>query len=101
MYQAEHGGRTPPDEQAFRSFIESKTDVLERINKTADDLLTSPRNGMPLVLVYGKRPPKSKGMTYVGYEESSVDGKRLVIGPRGMYEEMDEAQFKKIFPDAS
>ena len=101
MYQSEHGGKTPPTEQAFREFIESKSDVLQRINKTPDELLTSPRNGMPLVFVYGKRPPRANGMTYLGYEKSSVDGKRLVIGPRGVYEEIDEAQFKKIFPDAS
>jgi hypothetical protein len=101
-YQKEHRGKTPPDEQAFRAFIESQQEILQRINKTADDLLKSPRTGEPLVFVYGKKPPMGPGgMTYFAYEKTPVDGRRLVIASRGFYEEMDEAQFKKFFPDAS
>lgn len=99
MYQKEHRGQTPPDEQAFREFIESKQEILQKINKTADQLMTSPRNGEPLVFVYGKRPPAGPGgITYVAYEKVPVDGKRLVIGSRGVFEEMDDAQFKRTFP---
>jgi hypothetical protein len=101
QYMGQHGGQTPPDEQAFRTFLETKKDVLDKTGKTADQLLTSPRNNEPLVFVYGKKPVMgSAGMMYFAYEKTPVDGKRLVIASRGMYEEMDEAQFRKFFPDA-
>jgi hypothetical protein len=100
-YIGENGGKTPPDEQAFRTYLESKQDKLAELGKTVDELLTSPRNGEPIVFVYGKKPvPGPAGMTYFGYEKTPVDGKRLVLAGRGMYEEMDEAQFRKFFPDA-
>jgi hypothetical protein len=102
MYQNEHAGKTPPNEEAFRAYVDSKQDVLQRVGKTTDELLTSPRNGEPLVFVYGKKPPMGPGgITYFAYEKVPVDGKRLVIGSRGAFEEMDETQIKQFFPDAS
>jgi hypothetical protein len=100
-YIGENGGKTPPDEQAFRTYLESKQQKLDEQGKTVDELLTSPRNGEPLIFVYGKKPvPGPMGMNYYGYEKVPVEGKRLVLASRGMYEEMDEAQFRKFFPDA-
>lgn len=100
LYMGENAGKTPPDEQAFRAYLESKQDKLEEQGKTVDELLTSPRNGEPLVFIYGKRPVRGPaGMTFYGYEKTPVEGKRLVLAGRGMYEEMDEAQFRKFFPD--
>jgi hypothetical protein len=99
-YMGENGGKTPPDEQAFRAYLETKKEKLEEQGKTVDDLLTSPRNGEPLGFVYGKRPVRGPaGMTFYGYEKVPVDGKRLVLAGRGMYQEMDEAQFRRLFPD--
>jgi hypothetical protein len=99
-YIGENSGKTPPDEQAFRTYLESKQDKLDEQGKTVDELLTSPRNGEPLVFVYGKQPVRGPaGMIFYGYEKAPVDGKRLVLAGRGMYEEMDEAQFRKFFPD--
>jgi hypothetical protein len=101
IYLNEHGGKAPPDEQSYRSFVESKQDVLERMERTSDQLLSSPRTGEPLAFVYGKKPPKApNGGSYVAYEKAPVNGKRVVIGGRAGYEEMDEAQFKKVFPGA-
>jgi hypothetical protein len=101
QYMGANNGKTPPDEQAFRAFLETKKDVLDKTGTTADQLLTSPRSGEPLIFVYGKTPVSGPmGMVYFAYEKSPVDGKRLVIASRGMFEQMDEAQFRKFFPDA-
>jgi hypothetical protein len=101
LYMQEHRGKTPANEQDFRAFMQTKQDVFEKTGRTIDAVLASPRTGEPLVFVYGKPPVRSKSMSYIGYEKAPVDGKRLVIGTRGMYEELEEAEFKKIFPDAS
>jgi hypothetical protein len=101
QYMGANNGKTPPDEQAFRAFLETKKDVLDKAGHTVDQLLTSPRNGEPLVFVYGKTPVNGPmGMTYFAYEKTPVDGKRLVLASRGMFEQMDEAQFRKFFPGA-
>jgi hypothetical protein len=100
-YMGENGGKTPPDEQAFRAYLETKKEKLEEQGKSIDDLLMSPRNGEPLMFVYGKQPVRGPaGMTFYGYEKTPVEGKRLVLAGRGMFQEMDEAQFRKLFPDA-
>lgn len=101
VYLSEHRGKTPPDEQSYRSFVESKQDVLQKMQRTADQVLSSPRNGEPLVFVYGKKLPKGpEGLAYIAYEKTSVNGKRGVLAARGLFEEIDEALFKKIFPGA-
>jgi hypothetical protein len=100
-YMGANNGQTPPDEQAFRTFLETKKDVLEKTGKTVDQLLTSPRSGEPLIYVYGKKPVSGPmGMAYFAYEKTPVEGKRLILASRGMVEEMEEAQFRKFFPDA-
>jgi hypothetical protein len=101
QYMGANNGKTPPDEQAFRAFLETKKDALDQKGTTVDQLLTSPRNGESLVFVYGKTPVNGPmGMTYFAYEKTPVEGKRLVLASRGMFEQMDEAQFKKFFPNA-
>lgn len=100
-YLNDHAGQPPKDEQEFRDYLSGKQELLDRTSLSVDEMFTSPR-GKPLGWVYGKRPPKGQtGMTYLGYEKEPVDGKRLVIAGRGMYEEMDDAQFQKVFPGAS
>jgi hypothetical protein len=101
LYMQEHKGKTPADEQDFRAFMQTNQDILDKTGRTIDEIMTSPRSSEPFVMVYARPPMRSKSMSYIGYEKTPVDGKRLVIGLRGMYEELDEAEFKKLFPDAS
>ena len=99
-YLGEHRDQPPPDEKAFRDYLATKQDILERFELTIDQFFLSPRSIEPLVWVYGKTPPTGRMGTYFAYEQIPVEGKRLVIGTLGMYEEMDEAQFRATFPDA-
>jgi hypothetical protein len=101
-YLSDHRGQPPKDEQAFRDYLNTKQDQLKNVGLTVDDMFKSPRGDGPLVWVYGKKPPVgSSGITYVAYERVPVGDKRLVIGTRGMYEQLDEAQFREAFPNAS
>jgi hypothetical protein len=101
-YIAEHRGQPPKDEQAFRGYLATKEEQLNKAGLTVDEMFTSPRGSGPIVWVYGKKPPQSSsGTSYFGYEKSTVDGKRLVIGSRGSYEHLDDTQFRKAFPNAS
>lgn len=98
-YMGANKGKTPPNEEAFRAFLETKQEVLLKTGRTIDGILTSPRSGQPLEFVYGKKPVSGpNGMLYFAYEKEPIEGKRLVIAGRGIYELMDESHFKQIFP---
>lgn len=101
-YMRAHRNRPPPDEQAFREFLNTQKETLEQFGLTVDEMFVSPRNGEPFHWVYGSVLPSSPSglMNYVGYETAPTDGKRLVIATRGMYEELNESQFRAVFPDA-
>ena len=98
-YLGEHRDQAPADEKSFRAYLETKQDQLTQSNLTVDEMFKSPRGGA-LTWVYGRTPPTGPLGTYLGYEQSPVDGKRLVIANLGMYEEVDEAKFRNIFPNA-
>jgi hypothetical protein len=101
-YLSDHNGQPPKDEAAFREFLTSKQSDLEEFGMTVDEMFASPRGSGSIVWVYGRRPPAGpSGRSYVGYEASSIEGKRLVLAMRGMYDELDDAEFKKVFPNAA
>lgn len=95
-------GKTPADETELRNYLASRQSDWDAVGISIDEMFISPHSGEPLVVVYGKKPPISKtGLFYVAYDKTPVNGKHLVLSTRGVYEEMDEAQFKTIFPDAT
>lgn len=100
-YLSAQRGQPPANEQVFRDFLNTKQENLQKAGLTIDAMFVSPRNGKPLTWVYGKVLPKDpkSGITYFAYESEPEDGKRLVIGGRGVYEEMDEARFRSVFPN--
>lgn len=99
-YLGEHRGQPPANEQAFREYLNGKQENLQKAGLTVDDMFASPRDARPLKWVYGRKPPflKQNGMTCYGYEAEPTDGKRLVIGGRGMFVEVDETQFRALLP---
>lgn len=93
-----HGGQPPKNEAEFRAFLTEKEGVLGEVGMSIDDMFVSPHGG-EMVWLYDQKLPKGvSGMTYLGYEKEAVDGKRLVIAVRGMYEDLDETAFKGAFP---
>ncbi len=100
-FSAAHGGKGPTSEQEFREFLNGQADKLKLKNISIDDMFTSPRTGEAFTWVYdGKTPTGPGGMIVLGYETVPTDGKRLIVGSRGMREEIDEAEFKTLFPNA-
>jgi hypothetical protein len=97
MYQAQNQGQTPPDEKKFKEFIQ-KQDPAAKV----DELFTSPRDGQPYVILYGKKaavPDPQKGMPIVAYEKVGVGGKRLVARSTTQVEEVDDAKLREWVPN--
>ena len=89
-------GHPPKDEQEFKQAISSSNISLQSLKvDSIDQVFVSDRDGQPLVVVYG--PPKS-GSDVIVYEQTGVDGKRLVGHKIGMVDEVDEARFKELVP---
>ena len=99
-YVGTHGNQPPKDEQSFREFLNSKQESLKGDGITVDTMFVSPRNGEPLVWLYGKTAVAGPGgMIYIAYEKSSTDGKHLVLASGGRFEVVDDAKFHSLFPD--
>jgi hypothetical protein len=99
-YLGEHRDQPPANEQTFREYLTTKQDNLDRSGLTIDQMFVSPRGSGPLMWVYGGTIPTGPLGTYFAYEQTPVDGTRLVIANLGMYEELDEAKFRATFPNS-
>lgn len=91
-------GAPPKDEAAFRAFLDERSAGLKRMNiSSVDELLTSPRDGQPLVIVYGKKhaPADSPGTPWAAVEQTGVDGKRMAAQVRGSVDELAPDVFEK------
>jgi hypothetical protein len=99
-YLSEHRNQPPPGEQAFRDFLNIKQENFQKAELKIDEMFVSPRNSTPMQWIYGRKAPflRQNGMACYAYETQPVGGKRLLIGSRGMFIEMDETQFRSLFP---
>ncbi len=97
-------GAPPKDEAAFRAFLEERSQGIERMDiGGVDGLLKSPRDGQPLVVIYGKRqaPADSPNTAWAAYEQTGVDGKRMAAAVRGVVDEFTADEIEIQFTDAS
>jgi hypothetical protein len=104
QYLASHGGAPPQDVAAFRKYVESKLGELQANGVTsAEDLLVSPRDGQPLIVVCGKRltPPDQPDAPWAVYEATGVDGKRMIASARGAVVELSPEEFAQQAPGAA
>lgn len=98
-YLDSHLGKPPKDIGAFREYLESRADELEWYNiENLDQLLISPRDGQPLVIVCGKRlaPADSPGTPWAAYEQTGIDGKRMAVQVRGGVYELSADEIDQI-----
>lgn len=96
-------GAPPKDEAAFRAFLQERSKQIERMDiGGVDGLLKSPRDGQPLVVIYGKPriPAKSRSTPWVAYEQVGVDGKRMASKVRGGVDELTAEQIAREFTTA-
>jgi hypothetical protein len=82
-------GRPPNNAEEFKSFLEE----IGRINnRNADDILVSPNDGLPYVIVWGQAP----GRYPIAYEQKGKEGKRLVIDSRLMPWSVTDEGFARL-----
>jgi len=101
-----HQGKPPPSEAEFKVYLKDPK-VTERLKEEfkvtdVDKLLVSPRDNKPFVIIYGTLSKNSGpgGAPVVGYEQAGVGGKRFVASTQGAVVEVDDAELRKLVPDA-
>jgi hypothetical protein len=100
-YLAANRGAPPKDAAALRKHIESRLPDLQANRVTsADDLLISPRDGQPFVVITGQRlaPPDDVEAPWVLYEATGAGGKRMVGSARGVVVELSPEEFVRQLP---
>jgi hypothetical protein len=96
-----HRGQTPANEQEFREFVQQIREELPSKPTDVNSLFVSPRDNQPYVIRYGI--PSTMGgpqAPVIAYEQQGVGGKRYVANMLGAVEEVDEARFRELVPDA-
>ena len=99
-YLDSHQGRPPKDNDAFREYLETRTEDLNRYNlQSIDQLMTSPRDGQPLLIVCGKRlaPVDSPGTPWAAYEQQGIDGVKMAVQVRGGVQDLSADEIDRIF----
>lgn len=94
-------GAAPNSEEQFIEYLSSTKPSWENLVNSPEKLLESPRDGKPLVMLYGnayKKQPRSAA-PWLAHEQEGVEGKKWAVNIRGMVEEMDSEQIKSLFPE--
>jgi len=104
-YQSRNKGQPPPTAEALKKFAQSMpADELKGIGITGpvDSLFVSTRDGEPFGYKPGKAGaiPGMGGETVLFYEKAGKGGRRYVGYVSGKVEEVDDARFKELVPDA-
>lgn len=102
-YQGAHQGKAPANADELKTFIRSRpAEELKALGATdVDSLFISSRDKKPYQFVFSATPaPPGPEIVVFAYEAEGIDGKRYVGGTLGQVEEVDEARFKKLVPDA-
>jgi hypothetical protein len=91
-------GNPPKDEAAFKDYI--RKHGAHRLNGTdmneLDGLFVSTRDRKPLVFSYGINSDPRRQSAVIGYEQSSIDGKRTVGYRYGAVELVNDARFTEL-----
>jgi hypothetical protein len=92
-------GAPPKDQAAFRTFLDEREAGIKRMGVSGvDELLTSPRDSQPIVVIYGKKvaPPDSPNTPWACYEQTGVDGKQMAAQVRGEVKELAADEIAKL-----
>lgn len=104
QYLGQHRGQPPPDEARFKAYAQKQAPALLQQYglKDIDSFFVSSRDKKPYVILYGPLtgPPGPAGQPVFAYEAEGVGGKRFVASSLGAVAEVDEAEFKRLVPDA-
>jgi len=100
-FLSKHRGRAPANRDQFLDFLNSKRPSWEKIVSSAEQLITSPLDGKPLSVLYGKAyiQLNNQDTFWMAYEREGVNGLHQVINIRGNVEKMDSQQINTLFPE--
>ena len=93
-YTKNNRGRIPKSEKSFKTWIEKNGGAEIYGAETVDEMFISSRDNEPYVVIYGK--PKK----VVAYEAVGLNGTRYIADDLGVVQEVDEATFSEMVPDA-
>ena len=100
-YVAANGGRAPASEKQLLAFLESKRPSWEKLVKSPAELLASPYDQQPLIVMYGDDfGAGAGGSMWVAHEKEGVDGRRTVVSARGAVEQIEQQQLGEYFPES-
>ncbi len=100
-YLQEHKNRPPQKRADIIKYFEGIPEEWTGLGmNTAEEFLTSPRDGQPLVVVTGSDfgPLSPNGLPYIAYEQTGENGKVMLIDARGSVTEMPESDLRELFP---
>jgi hypothetical protein len=100
-YLAANKGQPPKDAATFRKFLESRLDQFAAYNvKSVDDLLKSPRDGQPLVIITGKKvsAPDQGDFPGADNEQTGANGNRMAVNVRGGVVDLTPEEFMQYVP---
>lgn len=97
-YQASNQGVAPPDETAFKAFIQQTGQPILEAEHVADiaGLFISERDGEPYVIKYGSDKNSTIDHSVIGYERSGKDGTRVTCFDFGVLEALGEVEFNEL-----
>ncbi len=107
QFTGRNRGNPPAGEAQCKEFIRSLgAESLASFEvDDVDEMFISERDGKPYAVLYGDsadaNPPGPAGAPVIAYEQEGVRGKRFVASSMGAVEEVDEARFRELVPDAS
>jgi hypothetical protein len=95
-------GAAPTNEQKFAAFLQQEPTNWNKLAPTPEQLLTSPRDGQPLVVVYGRRLKDAPefGFPVIAHEKTGVDGQQMVIAANGTVELKSADEVARLFPSS-
>jgi hypothetical protein len=93
-----HQGNPPKDEAAFKDYIRQHS--AHRLKgadmNELDALFVSTRDHQPLVFIYGISADPRRQSAVIGYEQSTIGGRRTIGYRYGTAELVDDARFTEL-----
>lgn len=98
-FLAAHNGQPPQDDAELRRFIDAQISQTPNYGvSSAQELLTSPRDGQPLKVVVGKKAAVADqpDLAWAAFEQTGVGGQRLAVNTRGLVQELSSAEVDRL-----
>ena len=99
LFRAQNRNKAPKNQEEFMAFINKRLESRSQ-TVTAEELLTSPRDGEIVVIKYGK-DADNKGIdkNIACYEKTGYNGKKLVGFESAYARELEDAELQRLLSE--